>query len=162
MFIGKGLNKAELREEFESCIVGTEGYKELRAALEEMEHPERVAQWSASLRALPELEARQSRGRASERYGAALTDALLMASRDGVSFKRWNEAFLRPGIERPGTWHYGHQYMAWHVVETESAIPGAPRELSFYAVESYWTRPGSALRGYTCLLYTSPSPRDRG
>ena len=36
MFIGKGLNKAELREEFESCIVGTEGYKELRAALEEM------------------------------------------------------------------------------------------------------------------------------
>ena len=35
VFIGKDLNKDELREEFQSCIVGTDGYKELRAALEE-------------------------------------------------------------------------------------------------------------------------------
>ncbi len=45
-----------------------------------------------------------------------------MASRDGVKFKRWNEAFLTPGIERPGTWHYGQQYIAWHVVETEVRV----------------------------------------
>ena len=56
-----------------------------------------------------------------------------MASRDGVTFKRWNEAFLPPGIEREGTWNYGQQYIAWHVVETKSALEGAPNELSLYA-----------------------------
>ena len=34
------------------------------------------------------------------------------ASRDGVLFHRWNEAFLPPGPERTGTWNYGHQYAA--------------------------------------------------
>jgi hypothetical protein len=72
-----------------------------------------------------------------------------MASRDGVKFKRWNEAFLRPGIERPGTWNYGHQYIAWQLVETKSALEGAPDELSLYATESYWTGNSSALRRYT-------------
>ena len=48
-----------------------------------------------------------------------------MASRDGVKFKRWNEAFLRPRHRAgPGAWHYGHQYIAWHVVETKSALAG--------------------------------------
>ena len=45
-----------------------------------------------------------------------------MASRDGVHFERWNEAFLRPGPERPETWLYGHQYIAWHAVETKAAL----------------------------------------
>lgn len=123
-----------------------------RVALADLSSPEITEQWSASLNALPELEERLSRGRANDRYGAALTDTLLMASRDGVNFKRWNEAFLRPGVERPGTWHYGHQTLAWHMVETDSALPGAPREISFYAVESYWTKPGSELRRYTLRL----------
>jgi hypothetical protein len=114
--------------------------------------PEKVQQWSASLRALPELEQRERRAAASERYGSALTESVLMASRDGVTFKRWEEAFLPPGIEREGTWNYGHQYVAWHVIETKSDLPGAPNELSFFATESYWTPPGSALRRYTLRL----------
>jgi hypothetical protein len=44
--------------------------------------------WSDSMRALPEREHREWRARASERYGVALTEGLLMASRDGVNFKR--------------------------------------------------------------------------
>ncbi len=108
--------------------------------------------WSDSMRALPELEHRKLRASAHLRYGTALTEALLMASHDGVHFKRWNEAFLRPGIERPGTWHYGHQYIAWYVVETRSALPGAPNELSLYATESYWTGNSSALRRYTLRI----------
>jgi hypothetical protein len=108
--------------------------------------------WSPSMRALPEAEHRQWRSRASQRYGMAISEGLLMASRDGVRFKRWNEAFLRPGIERDGTWNYGHQYIAWHVVETKSALAGAPNELSLYAVESYWTGNSSALRRYTLRL----------
>jgi hypothetical protein len=108
--------------------------------------------WSGSMRALPDLQNREWRAKASLRYGTAITEGLLMAGRDGVRFKRWNEAFLRPGIERAGTWHYGHQYIAWHLVETKSALEGAPDELSLYAVEHYWTGSGSALRRYTLRL----------
>ena len=115
-------------------------------------HQEKTAQWSASLRALPELEHRLFRGAISERYGAAITETLFMASRDGVEFKRWNSAFLRPGIERPGTWHYGHQYVAWQLVPTKSALAGAPDELSLYAVENYWTGASDLLRRYTLRM----------
>jgi len=113
---------------------------------------DRSASWSHAMRSLPELEHRKYRAEARERYGTGLTESLFMASRDGRNFKRWNDAFLPPGIERPGTWNYGQQYIAWHVVETDSDLPGAPRELSLYAVESYWTEPGSALRRYTLRL----------
>jgi hypothetical protein len=57
--------------------------------------------WSESMRRLPEREHREWRSKASDRYGMAITEGLFMASRDGVKFKRWNEAFLPPGIERP-------------------------------------------------------------
>ena len=59
--------------------------------------------WSGSMRSLPEPEHREWRAKANQRYGTAITEGLFMASRDGVKFKRWNEAFLRPGIERDGT-----------------------------------------------------------
>lgn len=109
--------------------------------------------WSPSMEALPELEHRKLRASATQRYGTAITEALVMAGRDGVRFKRWNEAFLRPGIEREGTWNYGHQYIAWHVVETPSSLDGgAPAELSLYASESYWTGRSSAVRRYTLRL----------
>jgi hypothetical protein len=108
--------------------------------------------WNPSMQALPEPEHRRQRSATSNRYGMALTEGLLMSSRDGVMFKRWNEAFLRPGMERPGTWHYGHQYIAWHLVETASDTPGAPDELSLYATESYWTGESSELRRYTLRL----------
>ncbi len=108
--------------------------------------------WAESTKALPELANREARAKGSQRYGTAMTESLLMASRDGHHFKRWNEAFLPPGVERPGTWHYGQQYLAWHLVETQSALPGAPNELSLYAVESYWHGPGSHLRRYTLRL----------
>ncbi len=75
-----------------------------------------------------------------------------MSSRDGVKFHRWNEAFLRPGIERPDAWHYGQQYIGWHLVETKSSLPQAPNELSLYASESYWHGKGSGLRRYTLRL----------
>jgi hypothetical protein len=108
--------------------------------------------WSDSMRALPQLEHREQRAAAHLRYGTALTEGLLMASRDGVHFERWNEAFLRPGPERPDTWLYGQQYIAWHAVETKSSLPGAPNELSMYASEGSWTGTSNALRRYTIRL----------
>lgn len=105
--------------------------------------------WSESMKSLPEREHREMRSSVNQRYGTAITEGLLMTSRDGVTFKRWNEAFLRPGPEREGTWHYGHQYIAWHLVETPAALAGEPDEWSLYAGESYWTGASSALRRYT-------------
>lgn len=108
--------------------------------------------WSESMKSLPEKDHREARAAASPRYGTAITEGLFMASRDGVTFKRWNEAFLRPGIEREGSWNYGHQYPAWHAVETKGTLEGAPNELSFYATESYWTGKSSLLRRYALRL----------
>lgn len=108
--------------------------------------------WSDSMRALPELPNREWRAKASLRYGTAITEGLFMASRDGVLFKRWNEAFVPPGIEREGTWNYGQQYIAWQVLQTKSDLEGAPDELSLYAGENYWTGKSSALRRYTLRL----------
>ena len=105
-----------------------------------------------AMKALPDPEDREIRAVASPRYGYALSEGLFMSSRDGTHFKRWNEAFLRPGPERTGTWHYGAQYLAWGVVETSSSLPGAPNELSLYATEQYWHGNGSALRRYTLRL----------
>jgi hypothetical protein len=106
----------------------------------------------AAQQALPEPEHRALRKSINPRYGTAITEGLFMASRDGVKFKRWNEAFLRPGIERPGTWNYGHQALSWPPVKTKSALAGAPNELSFYAPESYWTGNSSEVRRYTLRI----------
>jgi hypothetical protein len=108
--------------------------------------------WSESMRALPQLKAREERAEGHLRYGTALTEGLLMAGRDGVHFERWNEAFLRPGPQRPDTWLYGHQYMAWHAVETKSPLPGAGNEISFYASEGMWGGVGTTMRRYTMRL----------
>lgn len=108
--------------------------------------------WSPSMRALPQREHREMRSKAHLRYGTALTEGLLMASRNGTHFDRWNEAFLRPGPQRPETWQYGQNYIAWHVVETESSLPGADNELSLYASEGAWTGSSNAIRRYTLRL----------
>jgi len=108
--------------------------------------------WSDSTRALPDRKNRELRASSVRRYGTALSEGLLMASRDGVRFKRYNEAFLRPGIGRKGTWQYGQQFIAWHVVETAASLPGAPNELSLYATEAYWHGAGGTLRRYTLRL----------
>ncbi len=108
--------------------------------------------WAESTKMLPDLSDREARAKGSERYGTAITETLFMASRDGHLFKRWNEAFMHPGIERTGTWHYGQQYVGWHLVETQSALPGAPNDLSLYSLESYWHGKGNVLRRFTLRL----------
>lgn len=105
--------------------------------------------WSPSIEALPEVEHRRLRSAVSERYGAALTDGLFMSSRDGLSFRRWGEAFLRPGLRPVGNWTYGDNYQSWGIVETDSDVAGAPRELSVYANEGYWRGDGCRLRRFT-------------
>ena len=66
--------------------------------------------WNPSMRFLPDLRNRKVRLAAHPRYATALTETQLMASRDGVAFKLWNEAFSVPirgttaTTRSPGTW----------------------------------------------------------
>jgi len=77
-----------------------------------------------------------------------VSDVVFMASRDGKTFKRWGEALLRPGPQ-PERWVCRNNFVAWGLVETRSALPGAPDELSFYSVEGYYQGESCRLRRYT-------------
>jgi hypothetical protein len=112
-------------------------------------YTERV--WGESSRQLPGWDWREKRYGVTPRYGMAVTDALLMTSRDGLNFHRWGEAFLRPGM-RDNNWTYGDNYIAWQAVETISDAPGNPPELSLYATEGYFTGRQSELRRYTLRI----------
>ena len=105
--------------------------------------------WNDSMRALPELEHRKSRSARSNREGMAITDGLFMSSRDGQTFHRWSEAFLRPGLRGTDNWAYGDNYQTWGLVETKSAIPDAPDDISLYATEGYWLGKANKLRRFT-------------
>jgi hypothetical protein len=108
--------------------------------------------WSPSIEALPELEHRRLRAQINERFGAALTDGLFMSSRDGRIFKRWGEAFIRPGPQVEGNWAYGDNYQNWGIIETPSALEGAPQELSFFVTEGYWRGNSTYFRRYTLRI----------
>ncbi len=106
-------------------------------------------EWSDPLYEVPGLDERLARAKAHERRGAAITDALFMTSRDGLSFKRWPEALIRPGPRLRESWVYGDNYVFWGMVETPSATEDAPREISMYACEGYWEGISNSVRRYT-------------
>jgi len=108
--------------------------------------------WVDATYALPSLELRQNRAKTHPRYGSTVTDALIMSSRDGRTFHRWDEAFIRPGLRTQHNWAYGDNYMAWGMVETEPTEDDSPTELSLYATESYFTGSSSRLRRYTLRI----------
>jgi hypothetical protein len=107
--------------------------------------------WSPSMEALPDQEHRKRRMKFSPRYGTAVTDGLFMTSRDGRTFLRWDEAFLRPGPQRKDNWLYGDGYQNLGLLETAAEDPTAPPELSIYVIEDNWKRP-TRLRRWTLRL----------
>ena len=121
--------------------------------------------WTDGTRRLPSLDLREQRAKTHPRYGSAVTDGLFMTSRDGLTFRRWKEAFLRPGLRTKHNWAYGDNYIAWHVVETDSPEDDSPRELSLYATESYFTGEFSRLRRYSLRIdgfVSAFAPREGG
>ncbi len=101
---------------------------------------------------LPGREAREHRARVSQRYGTAVSDALLMTGRDRLHFKRWGEAFIRPGPARTDSWVYGDNCIAWGIVQTRSDRVGSPDELSIYVVEGYWMGRSIKVRRYSLRM----------
>lgn len=65
-----------------------------------------------------------------------ISDVVFMSSRDGLTFRRWGEAWIRPGPPQE-RWINRNNFVAWGMVETESPWPGAPKEISFYSMEGY-------------------------
>ena len=90
---------------------------------------------TASTMVLPHPDVRRIRLAISQREATALTDVMLMSSRDALHFNVWAESFIRPGPQRPGSWIYGDHYQNWGLVETRSALHDAPNELSVYLTE---------------------------
>ncbi|MDA0590344.1 MAG: hypothetical protein O2820_21775 [Planctomycetota bacterium] len=105
--------------------------------------------WVDSTGKLPGLAGRKARASASPRYGSAVSDALMMTSRDGRSFKRWGEALIRPGPSRTNSWVYGDNMVSWGILPTKSDLPDSPEELSIYAIEGYWTGQSQNFRRYS-------------
>jgi hypothetical protein len=121
-------------------------------------------EWSEPLLDLPGAEERKIRAQSHQRYGAAVTDGVFMTSRDGHVFRRWNEAFLRPGPRTRHSWVYGDNFIFWGMLETASAIEDAPPEISLYATESYWEGTSTSIRRLTLRIdgFVSASASMRG
>lgn len=109
-------------------------------------------EWSAPLYALPGLQERIARSQVHPRYGGAVTDTLFMTSRDGLTFKRWPEAFIRPGPRQAQSWVYGDNYTFWGMIETPSSLEDAPNEISLYSSDGYWEGVSNSFRRYTIRL----------
>ncbi len=108
--------------------------------------------WAESTQQLPQRAYRELVASSSRRSGTAFTDGMFMSSRDGLHFDIWPESFIRPGIQRPGSWFYGDNYQNWGIVETRSHLDGAPDELSFYVSEAGRQKNGNRLRRYTLRI----------
>lgn len=102
------------------------------------------------VRNLDPLDLREKLIKADERCGTDLTDGLFMSSRDGLTFKRWDEAFLRPGPQAEGRWVYGDMYQSYGLWETRS--PAGDSEISLHFNEGSWRDAESRLRRYTIRL----------
>ena len=88
-----------------------------------------------------------SRRAVQHRY-AGVSDGMFMTSRDGVTFKRWGEAIIRPGLQKE-RWVNRNNMTAWGILKTESGIAGTPDELSIYSTEGYYSGPACRLRRFT-------------
>ena len=109
-------------------------------------------QWTPNFDQLAGAARRRERMKMHPRYGLAITDCVFMSSRDGKTWKRWDEAFMTPGPEHELNWVYGDCYPAVGLIETAADRPGAPRELSLYTFENHWSGRPAALRRYALRI----------
>ena len=71
------------------------------------------------------------------RFGLALTDCAFMTSRDGVSFNRFPNAFLRPGAENDRNWVYGDGYMAYGIALLPPKEGETQPQFSMYCCDNH-------------------------
>jgi len=71
---------------------------------------------------------------------AGVSDTVFMTSRDGGHWKRWREAFIRPGAQ-DSRWVNRNNMAAWGMLFTPGSLPGTPDEISLYTTEGYYVGP---------------------
>lgn len=68
-----------------------------------------------------------------------ISDTVFMTSRDGLQWRRWTEAFIRPGLQKE-RWVNRNNMTAWGILETKADTTGCPDELSIYSSEGYYQK----------------------
>ena len=68
------------------------------------------------------------------------------------SFRRWNEAFLRPGPESAKRWVYGDGYAAYGLIATRTGVEGEDEEISLFATANDWSDTPVQLFRYTLRM----------
>lgn len=92
----------------------------------------------------PDLPDAAHRNRQIEKWGrtgTAMTDSLIMTTRDGKHFRRTEECFLSAGPENGVNWYYGDGYICYGMLQTKSDYPGEPDEISIYCGRAYRVEP---------------------
>lgn len=110
------------------------------------------SQWTSNFEQLSGAEMRKKRMKLHPRYGLAITDCVFMSSRNGINWRRWDEAFMTPGIEHLYNWVYGDCYPALGMIETKSEDPYVTNEISMYAKERHFSMMPAELRRYTIRI----------
>lgn len=105
--------------------------------------------WTENYDQLAGADRRKIMCNVNPRYGLTVTDCVFMSSRTGTSFFRFDEAWLRPGIERINNWVYGDCYPAVGLIETKSSLRNAPDEYSIYVHDNHWGGIPTELRRYS-------------
>lgn len=108
--------------------------------------------WTENYDQLPSPQNRKDRMAISARLGLAITDCVLMTSRDGFHWKRGDEAWATPGIEQDYNWAYGDCYPSVGLIRTPSDLAGAPDEYSMFMGEGVWGKMPMYLRRYTMRM----------
>lgn len=108
--------------------------------------------WTGNFDALCGVEKRKSRMQMHPRYGLAVTDCVFMCARDGKTFRRYEEVFLRPEPENGRNWVYGDCFPARGLAVTPAAVHGAPAEISLYVKTNHWMGIPAELNRYTIRM----------
>lgn len=118
-----------------------------------MRYTERKA-WTPTYDELCGREARLHRIKTSQlRAGLAITDGVLLITRDGYNFTKFDEAILPPPPESPDAYVYGDGFAVPMILEIPSEVEGADNEYMIMVVDGYRSNLGyDCLRKYTIRL----------
>jgi hypothetical protein len=108
--------------------------------------------WNDSFEKLCGKDERLMRMNLHPRYGLTVTDCVFMTSRDGKKWKRYDEAFIRPGPEQPRNWVYGDGYPTLGMFETPGQETGSDNEISMFVMANHWMGIPAVLYRYSLRI----------
>lgn len=95
---------------------------------------------------------RRERMKDDKRFGLATTDCVMMTSRDGLRWNRFDEAIFSPDLETEANWVYGDCYPMVGMAETPCDYGKGLSELSMYMCEGQWSGKSTRMYRYTIRI----------